>query len=587
MVNRKTMNNDYRSTLDTPTDFFRRDINSIPFRNFTLIEFECWRKIFVVAKKNNFSNVKFEDFMRIIYYQIALSNYKVALMFLETYQTDDIQAAFLKSKLNIIINHSRCMNLQDDISFSLKGYKPAIYSLVTVSVLNHCNERNLGDFITKLIKIETIMKSIPIDPHLLLCIENLICNAELKLKNPPIDRPVDPKLDVPKIPITSVLECVINGSVRSLVEIIRRIMKEYPKDSNELAIIRLNSSAIGETLRTKILELDYPIVTFIFDSFQNYNLEEIETSPIQLKNIIDLCVDVVYKYILNGGDNVGVIIGYLRFFSKTPIVFPEHYESICKPTLLNLYSKGLLILSDLKLQGNKFVETDTLYVYKKWKFDTQSDLEQVDRYSPIIADLMENIFGCTEIYNRGHGRPIKYDVVILKERLEKFFLILDLFPFWWKPAICIVGLNLYKKINKQHQLCFFNNLLLDNGHMRFERRSDGTQVDSLLANLVDNIHNDLFNLRDTYKWIFGEDVDVTKFDLLDKICQQLKQDINPEQMTPSIDVVSRVASVMGVVLQTHTFGAEYITHLKLHEKYQPGGKHYFSIEQHFNNTIIS
>lgn len=578
-VNFMSNSNASLPSLITPQPSYYKEIMFIPFRNFTLTEFSRWRKILKVAKKNNFLNIKFEDLIQIVYYQIAITNYRTALFLLETYKTDNIQAAFLKSKLAAIIVGSS-LYLKDDLEFCLKNYEPSIQNVICLTSIGCFSKSKINNVLEKLGQIEIIIasKSNYYDSYFLPKIRNVIESIELEMKS---TLPFNGRIKIPKLAIESTLEFALGGSKIALLDIIREVGIPHPSSSDIFILIRTNSQAISELFRTKILELDYRVIVLIFYTFQKHSQIEIDESPIELKNLIGLCVDQVYSYILNGGDHAGIITGYLYFFANTQMVFPSHYETICELALLNLYSNGFLTLLESRLCETVFMVMDMYCVYKKWKID--KNLDRVECYAPIIADLMENIFTCKEIYKPSACSRDENT----NDRLIIFFQILNLFPFWWKSSICIIGLNLFDKYNQRRQQ-FFLDLLASGVYNNLDcvKPLEFNDVRTNLVQLVDNIHEDLFNLRKIYKRVFMDDVDPIKFFELDTKYQELKQ-IQLHVQFKSENIVSFVSNMMCVISETYEFGLKYVKLLRLHEKYQPNGKHYSDLEESFRSKVTT
>lgn len=554
---------------------YYKEISNIPFRTFTLTEFGRWRNIFVVAKKNNFINLKFEDFMVIVYYQIALGNYEPALLFLDAYKTDDIQVTFLKSKLTVAI-YGYSIILKDDIEFSLKKHEPSISNVASLTTIGRKTKPHMNDMLKKLAEIENIMSTTHFDPYYLPRIRNVIRSIES-------DTGMGPgKIIIMGIPIDSTLKYASAGSTYALIEIIHRIGHSKSPDIN--TAIRNDGPKITGLIKNKIMELDYKIIFWMFYIFQNHTLDEMDGLPIDLKYLIETCVDQVYKYILNGGDHIGLITGYLHFFAKTLIIFPPHYESICKPTLLNLYSKGFLPLFESNVCGKVFITIDMECVYKKWKVDDNLDIH-------MIGDTIENIFGCTEIYYRSLSKleRFSYNDKYTDVRLKTFFTILDIFPFWWKSAICVLGLNLFDAPNLQKQQEFLD-FLTRGFYSNVRSIRNAPEFTGLQLGLLGNVHKGLIDLRENYKKTFKDDIETTKFAELDVTCQELKQKIDSEQLKliylTGFNCFDMVC-IMRVTLDIYNFGRKYLKHLKNHAKYQPGGSHYAAIEESFSMRATS
>lgn len=557
--------------------------------DFTLKEFNVWKNLLSIAKKQRFINTSLQEFMQIVYYQLAIMNYKGAAYFLNKCQQDDNQVKYLRILMTFDIDklfesgHSLSgytppfTGLYDYFSvleLALDKYLPAMlltrYFIqlypITLAVVA---ERGILD---KLIRINQNMLEMNVD----ILFINLL-KSNINILNSKISGPSQKFwTGIAYIKNINLFKIALEGSDVALLELLdelkyvrieqnhlifRRMASNWLRDIDPIYLLT-SFPIIKEILLNKILENNFKVVIGILKicGYPNSvgNLDD------DIFDLLNPCIEQIYKHILNVGDNFQAIAEYLRVLSitNTNITITSKHEAICKEQVINVLSIGLLF-HDLFRNTYRLIIND---IYSKWPIETD-DLADTINYA--MVDLMENFFWLEE--------P-DYETYFFSRRLHFLGFLFKLSPFLWKATLCVLGINTinYKRTFSSKLILIYKNHCEPPITFVSPRH-----ICMILINIFTNMERELLELESTYLVQFGISIDKLKLNKLLLNCENARQLFTN---SGSLEIEDNFETIL-FLFEMDIFCQEYRLHLNKHEKYKPGGKRYSNIVTHFNNII--
>lgn len=572
---------------------FYKEINDMPFRDFTLSEFIRWRDIFSVFKKRDKlskETLTFEEAIQIVYYHLAIENYGVAIKFLnncdqtnnhiiflklllyftetdqwDIYSTDqwDIYS-FGKARCEIFNTHHR--NLLD---LGLIQYPPALRKIGKGHYIPTLIDDEFGikfrkDLLNDLIQIKQNCAEQQIDEYYTNLIDKRIADI---VDHQDSEDMMQPWFSNPSP--EELLKLAINGSEAATLIVIyswpikNYIAKQRPEDSDLLSLRIISKTSTKKLCNNKIQQLNISFIASILSLFRGRDIEKINEldvdSPLSL---IMKCLDQAYRYLCKGGDNAGLIISYLEYFVKVGISLPERYKSICESLLLDAcYKSGFLILPILRHKNRINIYANSF----------ANSLQPISKdVIPTINELVENFFWYRDPEDSNLNVTTHPYVNVIKEddKIIYFCSLITLSPDLWQPSCCILGINLFAEPTyKTHDDILEGILMI--GKMRKLLHQHMYYLTIPVINLLKSLDD----LVTEYKNIFHEEIDMIKLNEIHQKYDNILQKAN--------DRTLEIGFVIRAILEISEFCQSYTANLKEHFKYQPNGVGYNDVAEDF------
>lgn len=570
-----------------------KEIRGLPFVNFTLTEFAKWRHVLKLQKKKKFVAITLGDILQIVYYQLAIVNHDGALFFLEMYEKDNVQyrsqtsqtsqeyhqICFLKLLLHLNEDGHRPIRvwpkllsrnyLRHFLNLAIQNYPPALYLIGEIESVTIKDKHIEAEVLDLLIRIERCMSLDGSDKYYTNNINKVIqtlCKS-LECSASPIVTYCSHNLSGPPL----------DNFERSTLGILatRGITIFTETDP-----IPCNGSTLEEILMANILKLNPRIIAKFFETASRLKERHV-TFFIKRKRpfleMIDACIEIVYQYIIKGGDNVEIIGSYMNFFHVAYRDFGVNYKNICQSTLLKIYSSGLFYIyierdeARFPWRSPTGILKEIPYIKQHIKLYTDTQLESCGSN---IANLMDNYFWHREQY----GSQVKYDIHKISMKLEFFMFMLNEVPIWWEAALCIIG---YDTKYSEPQQRFLEVLCETFKQIKLRHcfNCRGISFEQHLDNLVDKSYQKLSNMVSDYADIFTDTNTLAKMDEIQNIINVFKQ--NDEKRCIIIRNFTNALSKM------YDLGRECINRIKEHNNYRPDGKRYSSIKDDFNSKVAA
>ena len=580
-----------------------KTIFQLPFRDFTLNEFVTWRAVLVEYRKNDKKCIVHDDAIQIVYYYLALSCYYAASHFLTICNKDDAQVIFLALILwqwesddaelvnNNITNDEHLKTL---IHLGLIGYAPSLLIIAKktthwiiefaadwetdwqidwttrfpLGTFNTSSRRlvetlsgitkysSLDDVFDDLYKLKQNMIDAHIDEYYINDFQDKINDVELYDTNS--HRPI---CDVRDSNLSN-LELLTYGKRMGIFDFEDGVSpKEVIKD-------------IVNEIMGKIVELDTNIISSLLKDYIDSIGHIFNQNPGALPFLIKFCINQMYDYLLNDGDNMCIMTLYFQFCCLNHVGFDERYLPLCKKLLKDCISKGFLYLPFTR--DNLVLEK----IYKKFCFDHYDVVSEND--IPVIVDLIEHCFWSTPFDNSYEYTFNNDDIKVFKNTNIKvypkthaatltFYFLLKLSSQLWEASLCVLGANFRKGIIHQPEGVTKRIRLIDQLTMYVSRNSDIS-----LSNynyLTNNMLTELSNIISRHAQIFK-----TSFLGLSEL-QKRSFDINSNGYRNYDNIHTRVSFLFELCIIANPF----IQEIDLHLKYKPDGECYASIKEDFDN----
>ena len=471
----------------------------LPFRDFTLTEFDTWRTVLTCTKYNNFATMTFEQNMQIVYYYLACSNYDKALFFLEVCSKSnssisDDQLIFLKILISqgesetggCPYGRPRKINYKDYFKKLLElcvvGYRPALLFINRLDndfLFRDCSRISVGSFIQKLVEINPISTPTNILDMLMVIERNMVIseiddyyvkNTQTKLKrvkqflheNVAVDDVSFPRFEfnnnVSTFDIVTLVTLALKGSTVALSEILRIDLNKVVRTRVGIKSDEYDSTIrnklqtinnIRDVLIDKINQLDIKIISTIMGNYKRIPLERRGQMLLHAPYLINTCIGRIYDYLIDGGDNIEITTTYLNFFSDTSYKAVPRYYSLCKTLLKLCISKGFLFMPFTP--SNRELEV----IYKTFLNDNLLTKNNI----AVIRDVVENNFRLEPFV----GMFKDWDIIIstdpysylvpssktiyneqyayLLAKSETFYFLLRLSSLFWEVSMLVLGAN--------------------------------------------------------------------------------------------------------------------------------------------------
>lgn len=594
-----------------------KEICKCPFRDFTLKEFSHWNVLLKKAKLQKFANIAHEDLIQFVYYHLAIRNYEAALIFLNRCNQEVPQVIYLKLYLRYHGSSAEahkhlCSNdnnyLDDPVkvlfNLSLKNYRPALVffgclSYPTSSIDDSISE-NKDTILNGYIQIKKFMLDSNVDIYYISTVQHVIDKLNFELGYsaccPDSLSSLAPNLKdclfllgvaCPEVfnensdkPIIAILRFALSGSNEALVKIIKydmnlvdNVLSISDKTTfNQMVHIMDHIGEIEEIIKNKILLDDYKLIIELLSNLWGCIDKVLQKAVINIRMLIEHCLSRTYNYLSSGGDNVGIIMAHIGFISGAKIDIKQEYLAICKPSLLEFYSHGLLFLPVIGQPK------DTTETYKKWPLD-EKDNNIVDLCVPLLIDLIDNQYWPCENFCE--------EIVGISDNLSKtkrlcFYFIMGLSPFFWKAAIYTFGLDFFNNVtllSKDSPLLHFYQQTEEFDYAKFAGKL-GTVAYKLREYtlfIIDTAISELYELESRYFEEFMEEFDFEQFQIILEKYVAAKSNI--------IQKTFDICSIIPILNDILIFKKMYSDRLVIHDLYKPDGSLYSSILEDFNNKV--
>lgn len=547
------------------------EILELPFTDFTLARFICWRDVLAVAKKHSFKNTTPIEFIQIVYYQLAIRNYKNVKLFLPYCDQNDIQVNFLNVLLefgeevgNWDIFYSPFWNPYVKLlDLGLLGYKPAMLAIgnIQIKIGDHSNDITelKAKVLDKLRRIEQNLIKIGADVY---NIEAIRVTIDIILSN------VQPNINY-------ILKLAVAGSNGGILRFLRLRLKPFTDNYlNYNNLVKIHMNDFLNIIMTRLSEHNLTIIAKFLNAHSNF-MKDITLlkshSKFDPEDLIMLCVDQLYRYVNEGGDNVGIIGSYLTFFAQTKMSFENQYKIICNTTLLKFYSNGFLF-HFLFLSVHNGIITNKRPRRISYDIDIINK-EVVKQVIPIIEDFVVNYFWVWD-------KIIKVNCsgTFVNERIAMLDFILKISPLLWGPAMAVFGINLLNTKWSFSQEILISLIPFNPSYKRSRVRNDVSWADinNNVKCVMTNVLLELSNIDSICSDELMDEIDMDVLSPIQKKCLQLNDIINSGNFDNFYDAIFLLAEV-------DLFIANYRKRIKLHRKYMPDSKHYLLAKADFDN----
>lgn len=598
-----------------------REITKLPFRDFTLSEFDKWAKIMERIKKNDFENANFEELAQATYYQLAMCNYhgflfvlklcnkkcdqqtlfiqdeqRNQLLFLELLLYQDEQAWCAYSIGVLDIYHYLGWFKLNLLNLCLKKYRPAL--LLVGKTKNRCfcyglrrsiflrnlvGENNVGacDVLKVLYNIEQNMIEANIDAYYIYNLRSRISNIrelpEVIQENEQEREHEHKHKHVYQEPINKhdmsmMIPLMQQGSNKALLQVLSQCILfentfSYGLDESEQTLknkrlILKHYGDIKERLTTKITEVDGYILSRILKMFKNkykmyINMHINVDMKSNCNNFLERCIEATYNYLSKSGKNIELGVAYLSFWIK----WRFNPRKLLEPSVPICKNIILEYLSHGLIFFPSFYSNNVITnIYEGLSFDDGQSAKLVQENLSIINSSIENFFW--------YSKTAEEQAKIIKEKVHSFNLMLSLrLACLWEPALIILGININKEIIYLHNdsQCNFVSSVSCNNFSDNTIFNIQVLINALMLNLLD--------IKTKYTILFDEEIDNEQH-----ICLQEKS-----ELVTKYGANEKKDTILSVVYDICKFSMEHIHYIKLHESYKWGGSEYTSIKTSFDN----
>lgn len=576
-----------------------KPIYQLPFRNFTLKEFSQWRDVLKMLKKNSFINSSFEDTIQTVYYQIALTNYDVALHFLETCPNNNIQVRFLKILL-YFGESGRCSNHYNNFpirqstrlfdehyrelfDIGIDNYDPATKLIASIEYLPTTSVEHSADILNKLIRMRENMLKENFDIFYIRNMDFHISVITSTIKNGQGFYIENELLGIQKL-----FETAKEGSEYALLKLIPQLKKIYDTINVDyshrqsravrLKILKDKSTRwdrIKKLLIKQVSKTNWEIIIAILDTVSELDWDNSAVVH-PLGEILQKCVERCTNQMKKPKqktkqktkeEKLDIIVSCSGFVAINKFIqIWTEYVNICSNAIWKCYSQGFFIIS----RG-----TDTLpyeyrtltNIYDKWPVESYSDSENREDVVNIWINLMDDIFWCGGLVEKPN-RAIRVCIFLNLMRRN---------PTMWRPALCVLGINLLDDQPHHTQTTFLNDIC-DEPIRNSKNYYFNVTIEGFMGTLVNNIFQDLVQTNQKSRDVFSDELYEdqfneinVRFSVTNKNCESGK---------------CCFREFITFIFDTNNLQKKYLTLLKSHENYKPDGVCYLAVESDFNNRAI-
>lgn len=586
------------------------EIYSLPFRNFNLGQFVTWRDLLNRLKKSNFETASFGEFLQIVYYHLAINNHVGAIWFIKKcymatneytpllYQRQIIFLEILFHKSDNFYSSCSIFYRKILVDLCLVKYKPALLLFYKKSTyfnytralldfdkyfINDKDDKNMigYDIIIILSQIEKNMKGADIDIYYI---------NDLRQRINDLTQLSEEGAGVITLPILipEILCLAKMGSNKALLKVlgcdINSIEKEIGPYSNvrSVPICNIDKPLIvsAETVLYKMLmdKISFFDVTFISALLKIYETIGNRPSTYVRKNsvidhtkVIVTCVDSIYQYVVDGGNDMEVILSYISFVSQSTFKLNQCHVILCRAKLLEYYSQGFIFFHKDSIHDIHRHSDYLAHLYQDLNFELSR--EKVVDSMDIIKDFVENAVWYSRTVNG------QCEDGIPPGRVRLFHFMFKISPLLWEIALCIIGIDLTNEtiyIGYEEQMPF----------SIFSYYRPGSRYKNY-TNLVSNLLRKLLQVMQQYSTIFGSDLETVE-DInikdLNRIAKRIEVYCYNFGQFSSVDQSSfDQKEILPFVYKLCDRCIKYIKPLNLHAKYMPESKEYSIAKAHFEN----
>lgn len=323
----------------------------LPFRNFTLTQFELWEKtskkvdeILEQEQTNKYYNfgrplssirsiVTTDELIQKFYYRLAIGDYEAIIY--KSYKIEDepvVKFARLLILLTGKVNYSsttvgvdeffKKSNIKQLANLCTKKYTPAILFTSTTTSLLVPNTEIANYILASLMRVLEYAKSEEVDPYLLANVMNKINFISEGLNNDKFDKgsinyEFAPDAD-------QLMDLALDGSRIAQLKILElNIHTNYPEnwiyggwlvDAKVAEFRRIQSK-----LEEEIEKGDWDTITSILDIYKDLNENSVSDPLFNYRKLVNLCLRKCYDYFMDGGENVKIIVSYKSFLERTTL----------------------------------------------------------------------------------------------------------------------------------------------------------------------------------------------------------------------------------------------------------------------------
>ena len=586
-----------------------KEIYVLPFWNFTLGEFSQWRKSLEVAKTLDCS-MNLDETIKIVYYHLAIGNYRTACVFLDFCDKHDNRIKMLRMlltsdrKAQVYCFISREI-LETLFELCIKKYHPALLWLGTracVSVLDiYCD--NVTEIQYKLNIIVIIMNEMHIDKYYVDRVQGLLdTKYDESLKYIRVISRIQPDYNI----MQQHLKNILGGSVAALLRILSlvysntnelcyyNVLFEHsnlkgPLDSLDQThkdVVKEFGSTVSNIAMALITKFDHDFIINLLTFFDRCKEDHLKRCIIDLLPILKRCTETCYEYLVlheQNGDfdscNVGILIAYLKVVSNGLVECDETLSIKCASWILHCHKAGFMFLPN----PSEVFKTTFKPIYKKWPIS--KEYQFTDACLSIINDLVENNFG----WIGTQDGPMSKLCLNLDDYdgPKCFIFLLEQSPKLWIPALSALGLNLFKQSICENPKKLHQSLMLLYPNKKADIPvSDTSTYLTNFRTIIDNVLLRLDQVKEEYSNIFGESIDEVEANILISRGLDIKQKIitgfchETKSTTNTFDTLC-------YLFDMYRFYSRYSDFLISHKKYQPGGEGYLLSLNNFNVTLFS
>lgn len=569
---------------------YYKEVTELPFRDFTLIEFNKWKNCLVLAKIDNFTSSSFGDLMQVVYYHLAICNYHGVLFFLEKCKKkdkNDIQIKFLE----IIIKQKGVIPpfpvmyrpiFEPLLELCLIKYRPALVlicqknkyfdmRLPLVKFIEMFFQSNHNITINQIVNILVEIENNMIEAGIDIYFSNIINNKMHDVKSFLLH---ETRGDVGQydhgFTTGDLIKMALGGSNIALAKIIKYdvnncggkyygVLWRGAFDGLKLVFWK---TSIQKLLIKKILDFDFDLILRITCEYRKVYYEIVDTLCFSHNKLIHLCIGKVFQRIADGGADI--IIDHVKYYFKvhqqTLLNFQENedYTNVTKTILTTLCKNGFMFLDTLETFSS-------VSFYKKYVFN--GHLEEIKSLVPGINDLIINWFWFWHAdTNIGHIFEL-----LLDERKIIFETLLVISRHLLGPVLSIIGLDV---INRKIYQPIEDNLISINIFW-------DVTFDKVSLCLLDESLQQISVTKFDYSSTFDVEVDYLELEQLQEKSAKLRKIVLQFKTLSERDRYN----LLLFLYDTCEFFIKYNTLIDEHKKYQPGGECYEIVKDDFERKI--
>ena len=584
----------------------------MPFRDFTLTEFDTWRATLTLTlcKNTNFEGMTLGQNMQVVYYYLALSNYDRAFFFLNfgpCIETKDDHVAFLR----ILISQDRsdyhyvrfrASDFNEDfrkiLPLCVKGYHPALLFINRLEddfLFRDCSNISVESFMERLTKINPSATPTDVLNMLILIEKNMINsdvdeyyvkNAQTKINqikslihqtndmatNVDIISSSFPDFEFNnkswEISIETIFLFALRGSDVALLQILRldfkiaaRILSKNKSDEYRFSMANNGGTInnIKAILINKINQLNIKIICALIENYRQVQQKDQKRMFLHSPHLINKCISRIYNYLLNGGDDFRTLEVYLNFFSDKNIEDGPRYYALCKNLVTLIISKGFLFLPFT----NSYRRFEI--IYKKFLNNEPLTKNSINT----ITDLVENCF-CLKLFTD----VVKIDELVATNdpniKSKTFYFLLNLSSQLWEASMLVLGANFKDGI--LYDTFAFNDKLINSMLTRNENQYKEDCYNYVTSVICQRLSDTILK----HNKIFQNNMCIDMSDFINKKGTDMSTTFDKLYVSNKLLMFQNICELVMPLIRD----------IIIHEKYKPGGVNYLMAKDDFNNHLL-